>query len=132
MGIMSKTVMTALLLAALFTARPANAVDNEAVTRCILREILASLTCKSVDEFRLVGKRDEVYVFNTHYAAKFTEFYCQVFDKDVIVTSKAWEGNMASARLRFESSQPGCMSATVNSPWAECRAPKIVQCCGSD
>ncbi|WP_243360024.1 hypothetical protein [Fundidesulfovibrio terrae] len=128
---MIKTVLSALLFSAVLCASPANAVDNEAVMRCILREILASVTCKSVDEFRLVGKRDEVYVFNTHYAAKFTEFYCQVFDKDVIITCKAWQGNMASARLRFES-QPGCISATVNSPWAECHAPKIVQCCGSD
>jgi hypothetical protein len=128
---MIKTALSALLVSAVLYASPANAVDNEAVMRCILREILASATCKSVDEFRLVGKRDEVYVFNTHYAAKFTEFYCQVFDKDVVITSKAWEGNMASARLRFES-RPGCVSATVNSPWAECRAPKIVQCCGSD
>ena len=76
-----KTIIAALLLAVLIPAQPARAADQEAVLRCVLREILASLTCKGVDEFRFVGKRDEVYVFNTHYAAKFTEFYVQVFDK---------------------------------------------------
>jgi len=126
-----KKVMTALFLALLLVPQPARAIDEEAVMRCLMREILASLTCKSVDDFRFVGRRDEVYVFNTHYAAKFTEFYCQVFDKDVVVTSRAWQGKMASARIKYES-QPGCISATVNSPWSECRAPRVVQCCGSD
>jgi hypothetical protein len=128
---MVKTFLSLLLAAAVLSAAPARAIDDEAVMRCLLREILASLTCKSPDEFRFVGKRDEVYVFNAHYAAKFTEFFCQVFDRDVVVTSKAWQGNMGSARIKFES-QPGCLQATVNSPWAECRAPRIVQCCGSD
>ena len=128
---MIKTVISALLLTALLAASPAHAIDNEAVMRCLLQEILATLTCKTTNEFRFVGKRDEVYVFNAHYSAKFTEFYCQVFDKDVVVTSKAWQGNMGSARLKYES-QPGCISATVNSPSAECRMPQTVQCCGSD
>lgn len=128
---MIKSVTAALLLSVLLTASPVNAIDNEAVMRCLLREVLAALTCKTPDDFRFVGKRDEVYVFNAHYAAKFTEFYCQVFDRDVVVTSKAWQGNMGSARINYES-QPGCMTATVNSPWAECHVPKIVQCCGSD
>ena len=126
-----KTIIAALLLAVLIPAQPARAADQEAVLRCVLREILASLTCKGVDEFRFVGKRDEVYVFNTHYAAKFTEFYVQVFDRDVVVTSRAWQGNMASARLTYES-QPGCIQASVNSTWGECRAPRVVQCCGTD
>ncbi|GAB6038101.1 hypothetical protein JCM15519_26600 [Fundidesulfovibrio butyratiphilus] len=106
-------------------------MDEELVARCVLREILASLTCKKPSEFRYVGRRDEVYVFNTHYGAVFAEFYCQVFDKDVIVTSKAWQGHMASARLNFEVA-PGCITATVNSPWDDCQAPSTVQCCGTD
>ncbi|MBI4803605.1 MAG: hypothetical protein HY795_00035 [Desulfovibrio sp.] len=128
---MIKSVISALLLALLLAVGPAHAIDNEAVMRCLLREVLATLTCKTIDEFRFVGKRDEVYVFNSYYAAKFTEFYCQVFDKDVVITSKAWQGNMGSARIRYES-QPGCISASVNSPWSECRMPKTVQCCGAD
>lgn len=128
---MFKTVASALLLAALLIPRPARAVDNEAVMRCVLREILSALTCKPTRDFRFVGKRDEVYVFNTHYAAQFTEFYCQVFDKDVVVTSKTWHGKMGSARLNYEV-QPGCITATVNSPELECPFSPVVQCCGSD
>ena len=128
---MLKTAISALLLTVLLAVGPAHAIDNEAVMRCILQEILSSLTCKPTRDFRFVGKRDEVYVFNAHFAAQFTEFYCQVFDKDVVVTSKAWQGKMGSARLNFET-QPGCITATVNSPELECPIPQTVQCCGSD
>ena len=128
---MLKIVISALLLTVLLAAQPAHAIDNEAVMQCILREILSSLTCKPIRDFRFVGKRDEVYVFNTHYAAKFTEFYCQVFDKEVVVTCKAWQGKMGSARLNF-AVQPGCITATVNSPELECSLPQTVQCCGAD
>lgn len=117
------------LTAFMVSAAPAQAADQEIALRCVLREVLASLTCKPPSEFRFVGRRDEVYVFNTYYAAKFTEFYCQVFDRDVVVTSKAWQGNMGSARLSFAAS---CINASVNSPWQECQMPKTVQCCGAD
>lgn len=128
---MKRTVLALLLVMALGASHPARAADSEAVVRCVLQEILSALTCKKTSEFRFMGRRDEVYVFNTHYAAKFTEFYCQIFDRDVIITSKAWQGNMASARLNFEVN-PGCITATVNSPWEECRKPATVQCCGVD
>jgi len=129
---MKKLLTLLLLLAALLTsAVPATAADEEAVIRCLLREVLSSLTCKPADEFRFVGKRDEVFVFNVHFAARNTEFYCQVFDRDVVVTSKAWEGHMGSARITFESPQPGCISASVDAPVTECRSPRVVQCCGT-
>ncbi|GFK93374.1 hypothetical protein NNJEOMEG_01206 [Fundidesulfovibrio magnetotacticus] len=124
-------ILLALAATLLTSALPASSVDNEAVMRCLLREVLAVLTCKSVDDFRFVGKRDEVYVFNAFFAAKNTEFYCQVFDRDVVVTSRAWEGHMGSARITYES-QPGCLSASVDAPVAECRVKRVVQCCGSD
>jgi len=128
---MIKKTIAAFFFMALLTAHPARAIDEEAVMRCLLQEILASMTCKPSSQFRFVGKRDEVYVFNTYYAAVYSEFYCQVFDKDVVVTSKSWKGQMASARLKFDS-QPGCIQATVNSPAPECHMPSVVQCCGSD
>ncbi len=128
---MKRTALALLLVMALGASHPARSADNEAVVRCILQEILSNLTCKKTSEFRFMGKRDEVYVFNTHYGAKFAEFYCQIFDRDVIVTSKAWQGNMASARLDFEIN-PGCITATVNSPWEECHRSSTVQCCGVD
>jgi hypothetical protein len=129
-GMMKKTA-AALLLFALLATSGARAMDQDLVMRCILQEILSALTCKAQRDFRFVGKRNEVYVFNTHYGGEFAEFYCQVFDKDVVVTSKAWNGKMGSARLNYEA-QPGCISATVNSPEGECSYPHIVQCCGSD
>lgn len=129
---MIRKFLAAMLFTAVLAATPALAMDQELVLRCVLRETLAAINCKSPEDFRFVGRRDEVYVFNTHYAAQFTEFYCQVFDKDVVITCKTWHGKMASARLNFES-QPGCISATVNSPDAsECRVSRIVQCCGTD
>jgi len=128
---MKRSAIALLLVMTLGASHPAPAADNEAVVRCILQEILSALTCKKTTEFRFMGKRDEVYVFNAHYAAQFTEFYCQIFDRDVIITSKAWKGNMASARLNYEVN-PGCITATVNSPWEECRQPATVQCCGVD
>ena len=126
---MKHALATLLLLAVLLPVPKAIAMDQEMVLRCVLAEALAALTCKHVNEFRFVGRRADVYVFNAHYAAKFTEFYCQVFDKDVVITSKAWQGNMASLRLNFDA-QPGCIIASVDAPWGECRAPKSVQCCG--
>lgn len=119
------------LCSALLAQFPARAADQDIVLRCVLQEILATLTCKSERSFRFVGKRDDVYVFNTHYAAQFTEFYCQVFDKDVVVTSKTWHGKMASARLNYDV-KPGCITATVNSPELECNLSNVVQCCGAD
>jgi hypothetical protein len=126
---MIRTILSALCLAILLAAAPAHAQGNQAAMRCVLREVVAAVTCKPVAEIRLIGQRDEVFVFNVHYGSHFTEFYCQVFDRDVVVTSKSWKGNMASARLNFEV-QPGCITATVNSPWEECHAPQTVQCCG--
>uniref|UniRef100_A0A7C4EJX7 Uncharacterized protein n=1 Tax=Fundidesulfovibrio putealis TaxID=270496 RepID=A0A7C4EJX7_9BACT len=132
---MKRSTLAALALTAAIglgcLATPARAADQEVVLRCVMQEVLAVLTCKSPSEFRFVGTRDDVLVFNTYYAAKFTEFYCQVFDRDVVVTSRAWQGNMASARLNYEV-QPGCIVATVNAPWAECRKSASVQCCGAD
>lgn len=127
---MIRSMCLALCLAAsLATAAPVQA-QNQAALRCVLREIVAVLTCKPVSEVRLIGQRDEVYVFNTYYGSHFTEFYCQVFDRDVVVTSRSWKGNMGSARLNYEV-QPGCITATVNSPWTECRMPQTVQCCST-
>lgn len=128
---MKRSLLIALLLAVLLPGGQARAIDQDMVLRCVLAEALAALTCKQVNEFRFVGKRDDVYVYNAHYAAKFTEFYCQVFDRDVVITSKSWNGNMASVRLNFDA-QPGCIVATLDAPWGECRAPKSVQCCGVD
>lgn len=128
---MKRTALALLFVMTFAVWHPAQAADNEPVVRCILQEILSTLTCKKTTEFRFVGKRDEVYVFNAHYAAQFAEFYCQIFDRDVVITSKAWGGNMASARLNFEVN-PGCITATVNSPWDECHKPNTVQCCGVD
>lgn len=127
---MIRPLLLALCLAAsLATAAPARA-QNQAALRCVLREVVATLTCKAVSDIRLIGQRDEVYVFNTYFGSHFTEFYCQVFDKDVVVTSKSWKGNMGSARLNYEI-QPGCITATVNSPWTECHVSQTVQCCSA-
>jgi hypothetical protein len=106
------------------------APDNEPVIRCLLQQVLSTLTCKPLHEYHFVGKRDDVYVYNTYFGAHFTEFYCQIFDKDVTITSRAWLGKMASARLDYES-VPGCISAKVNSPPAECHVSDTVQCCGA-
>jgi hypothetical protein len=128
---MIKKTAAVLILSVLLVSTGAKAMNEELVMRCALAEILSSLTCKAPGEFRFVGKRDEVYVFNTHYGGQFAEFYCQIFDKDVVITSKAWNGKMGSARLNYET-QPGCITATVNSPEAECPYSHIIQCCGSD
>lgn len=120
----------ALLLAlTVFSVFPpeSHAFNEQVVLPCVFQSALAMLTCKPVEEFRYMGMREGVYVYNVHYGSKFTEFYAQVFDDFVIFTSKSWGGRMSSARLVYDYTN-GCVSASIEPP--RCAVVRQAKCCG--
>lgn len=117
------------LSAVLFLApRPALAFNEEAVLECVLAQTLALLTCKEPEAFSFIGARDGVYVYNAHYGAKYTEFYVQQTGDLFIFTSKAWKGDMGSARMVHDYTN-GCISASI--PPEPCSTIKHPKCCGN-
>ncbi len=103
------------------------AFNEQVILPCVFQSALAMLTCKPAEEFRFMGMREGVYVYNVHYGSKFTEFYAQVFDDFVIFTSKAWGGRMSSARLVYDYTN-GCVSASIEPP--SCAVVRQAKCCG--
>jgi len=106
---------------------PGRAFNEQVVLPCVFQASLAMLTCKPAQEFRFMGMREGVYVYNVHYGSKFTEFYAQVFDDFVTFTSQAWAGRMSSARLVYDYAN-GCVSASIEPP--SCSVVRQAKCCG--
>jgi len=117
----------ALFFAASAFSAPASAFNENVVLPCVFQHALAMLTCKPVEEFRFIGFREGVYVFNTHFGSHFTEFYVQLFDDFAIFTSKAWQGRMSSARLIYDYTN-GCVTASIEPP--SCSFVREAKCCG--
>lgn len=119
----------ALALAGILAAPgPARAAGEETLLACAFRKALGILTCKEPEKYSFVGIRDGVYVFNSHYAKGFVEFYAQINGDMAVFTSRAWHGRMPSGRI-LRDTPAGCVSVAVDP--LPCSSARQARCCGS-
>ncbi|WP_051261734.1 hypothetical protein [Desulfovibrio inopinatus] len=123
-----KYVLLAGTLALVFVSKPAFAFNEELLISCALREALAMITCKPKSEFNYMGIRDGIYIYNAYYGAEYTEFYCQRYGNNVVISSRAWQGKRSAARLVIDYPS-GCVIATVDKP--QCSVISEAKCCGA-
>ncbi|KHK00582.1 hypothetical protein NY78_4050 [Desulfovibrio sp. TomC] len=106
----------------------AAAFDEQAVLICAFRQALAILTCKEPEKYSFLGIRDGVYVFNSHYAKGFADFYVQINGDLAIFSSRVWHGRMPSGRI-IRDTTAGCITVAIDP--LPCSAFKTARCCGS-
>ena len=95
---------------------------------CAFRQALAMLTCKTPDKYSFVGVRDGVYVFNSHFAKGFADFYVQLNGDLAIFSSRVWHGRMPSGRI-VKDYAAGCVQITLDP--LPCSSFHTARCCGS-
>jgi hypothetical protein len=118
-------VAAGLMLAAPQTVR---AFDEQTILACAFRQALGILTCKEPSKYSFVGIREGVYVFNSHFAKGFAEFYVQINGDMAVFTSRVWHGRMPSGRIQRDY-PAGCVTVAVDP--LPCSLSKIARCCGS-
>ncbi len=126
-----KRLFPILLIAALAWAGlpgRAAAFDEQSVMICAFRQALAMLTCKTPDKYSFVGVRDGVYVFNSHFAKGFADFYVQLNGDLAIFTSRVWHGRMPSGRI-VKDYAAGCVQIIIDP--LPCSSFHTARCCGS-
>ena len=126
-----KRLCPILLMAALAWAGlpgRAAAFDEQSVMICAFRQALAMLTCKTPDKYSFVGVRDGVYVFNSHYAKGFADFYVQLNGDLAIFSSRVWHGRMPSGRI-VKDYAAGCVQVIIDP--LPCSSFHTARCCGS-
>ena len=119
-------LMTALALAAL--PGRAAAFDEQSVMICAFRQALAMLTCKTPDKYSFLGVRDGVFVFNSHFAKGFADFYVQLNGDLAIFSSRVWHGRMPSGRI-VKDYAAGCVQVIIDP--LPCSSFHTARCCGS-
>jgi hypothetical protein len=122
-------VLASVALAAIL-AYPAGAraFDEQTVLSCAFRQALAILTCKNPENYSFLGVREGTYVFNTHYAKGFAEFYVQQNGDLAVFSSRVWHGRMPSGRI-IRDYPAGCVTVAVDP--LPCSRTKVARCCGS-
>ena len=126
-----KCVMLMILVLALgFGSLPsrAEAFDEQAVMICAFRQALAILTCKEPEKYSFLGIRDGVFVFNSHFAKGFVDFYVQINGDLAIFSSRVWHGRMPSGRI-IRDTTAGCITVAIDP--LPCSSFKSARCCGS-
>ena len=126
-----KRLIPLILLAALVLAGlpgRAAAFDEQSVMICAFRQALAMLTCKTPDKYSFVGVRDSVYVFNSHYAKGFADFYVQLNGDLAIFSSRVWHGRMPSGCI-VKDYAGGCVQVIIDP--LPCSSFHTARCCGS-
>ena len=126
-----KRLIPLFLLAALVLAGlpgRAAAFDEQSVMICAFRQALAMLTCKTPDKYSFVGVRDGVYVFNSHFAKGFADFYVQLNGDLAIFSSRVWHGRMPSGRI-VKDYAAGCVQVIIDP--LPCSSFHTARCCGS-
>ena len=121
-------VILTLALAVGSLPKAAQAFDEQAVLICAFRQSLAMLTCKEPDKYSFLGIRDGIYVFNSHFAKGFADFYVQINGDLAIFSSRVWHGRMPSGRI-VRDTGAGCITVTVDP--LPCSNFKTARCCGS-
>jgi hypothetical protein len=119
--------LVAVLGLGLFPGRAA-AFDEQSVMICAFRQALAMLTCKTPDKYSFLGVRDGVYVFNSHFAKGFVDFYVQINGDLAIFSSRVWHGRMPSGRI-VKDFGAGCVQVIVDP--LPCSSFATARCCGS-
>jgi hypothetical protein len=127
---MKRVVFAFLILAVCVGGLPSRAAafDEQAVMICAFRQALAILTCKEPEKYSFLGIRDGVYVFNSHYAKGFVDFYVQLNGDLAIFSSRVWHGRMPSGRI-IKDFTAGCVTVAIDP--LPCSSFKTARCCGS-
>ena len=126
-----KRLFPILLIAALALAGlpgRAAAFDEQSVMICAFRQALSMLTCKTPDKYSFLGVRDGIYVFNSHFAKGFADFYVQLNCDLAIFSSRVWHGRMPSGRI-VKDYAAGCVQVIIDP--LPCSSFHTARCCGS-
>ena len=123
-----KRLIPIFLIAALALPGPAAAFDEQSVMICAFRQALAMLTCKTPDKYSFLGVRDGVFVFNSHYAKGFADFYVQLNGDLAVFSSRVWHGRMPSGRI-VKDYAAGCVQVIIDP--LPCSSFHTARCCGS-
>ena len=110
---------------------PAPAPDEErfapsAIMDCLCQQALAAVTCKDPEAYNFVREVNSVYLFNSFYAAKPTDFYCHALEGRLILSSEAW-GSMRITVPYAVDRTARCASASVGS--SLCDRVQRIRCC---
>ncbi|CCO25425.1 conserved protein of unknown function [Maridesulfovibrio hydrothermalis AM13 = DSM 14728] len=92
---------------------------------CLARSALARAQCKKPYDFSYVGKqRDNIFIFNGFYGAKYTDFYCKVDPGEILVLSKK-KLFRRSVKYYIDENECGIIQYFP----ASCTERSVIRCC---
>ncbi|TIH16459.1 hypothetical protein D0S45_08565 [Marinifilum sp. JC120] len=92
---------------------------------CLTRSALARSQCKDEHEFSYVGKqRGNIYIFNSFYAAKYTDFFCKIENGDITIISRNKKFRR-SVKFYIDENECGVIEYFP----ASCTRRSVIKCC---
>lgn len=100
--------------------------DLSAIMDCLCQQALAAVTCKEPVAYNFVREVNSVYLFNSFYASKPTDFYCHALEGRLVLSSEAWGAMRVTVPYTVDA-KTRCVSASVGR--SLCDKPQSVRCC---
>ncbi|WP_239060987.1 hypothetical protein [Desulfovibrio sp. JC022] len=92
---------------------------------CLTRSALARSQCKDPHEFSYVGKkRGNIYIFNSFYGAKYTDFFCKIENGDITIISRNKKFRR-SVKFYIDENECGIIEYYP----ASCTRRSVIKCC---
>lgn len=91
---------------------PSGAFNPSELMEPLCRKALAAASCKGQGSFNFVRRNGEVYIFTGFFAAAIQDFYCQVVERRLLLSSTGWGKTRLSVPFQVDGAA-SCVSAAV-------------------
>lgn len=117
-------IITLAALSQIPSVAQARSMEDERAM-CLTRNALARSQCKGPHEFSYVGKqRDNIYIFNSFYGAKYTDFFCKIDNGEITIVSRKKKFRR-SVNYYIDENECGVIEYFP----ASCTKRSIIKCC---
>lgn len=117
-------IITLAVLSQIPSVAQARSMEDERAM-CLTRNALARSQCKDPHEFSYVGKqRDNIYIFNSFYGAKYTDFFCKIDNGEITIVSRKKKFRR-SVNYYIDENECGIIEYFP----ASCTKRSVIKCC---
>ncbi len=117
-------IITLAALSQIPSVAQARSMEDERAM-CLTRNALARSQCKGPHEFSYVGKqRDNIYIFNSFYGAKYTDFFCKIDNGEITIVSRKKKFRR-SVNYYIDENECGVIEYFP----ASCTKRSVIKCC---